>query len=116
MPKRTVLMGCFLIVSLSLIPHLKHSRRAIFQRFRLYSKAACASSTISRLLSLGSTHKAGSAGATSCLTQHAQMAFLWDPLIKQGVQGAKPPAGVRGVPAALSFSQSGPQARQKNYE
>ncbi len=33
-----------------------------------------------------------------------------------GVQGAKPPAGARGVLAPLSLSQSGPQARQKHYE
>src|SRR5215467_8609031 len=44
MPKRTVLIGCFLIVSLSLIPHLKHSRRVTFRRFKLYSIAGCASS------------------------------------------------------------------------
>src|SRR6266851_490712 len=105
MPKRTVLIGCFSTVSLSLIPHLIHSRRAIFQRLRLYSISGCASSIIPRLLSPGSTHKSRSAGATSCLTQHAQMAFLWDPLVKQGVQGAKPPAGVRGVPVLSLPSQ-----------
>jgi len=33
-----------------------------------------------------------------------------------GVQGAKPPAGARGVLATLSLSQSGPQARQMDYE
>ncbi len=33
-----------------------------------------------------------------------------------GVQGAKPPAGARGVLATLSLSQSGPQARQKHDE
>jgi len=35
--------------------------------------------------------------------------------VQQGVQGAKPPAGARGVPA-FSFSPSGPQARQMKYE
>src|SRR5260221_6058127 len=107
MPKRTVLIGCFSTVLLSLIPHLKHSRCAIFRRFRLYSKAALASSIISHPLSLGSTQKAGSAGGSASCRGTGNA--VWGTVCRGPRSFPSLSAGLRPIGIKLSASLSPPK-------